>query len=269
MNPFGAVRRWFDRAGPPAILILIILVVWEAGVHIAQVPIWQLPSPSAIVRAGWEQRAALVNHSASTLFEALLGLGLALVIGVGLAALIDLSPPVRRALYPLLVLSQTIPLFVLAPWLVILFGFGLAPKVIVVILVCFFPIVVNMSDGLSSADPDILAWFNTMDATRGQIWRKVRLPSALPNLFSGLRIAATYAVIGAVFGEWVGAQKGLGVFIQRSFRASATDQVLAGVVVTALLSIALFAVIWVVERTALPWYHTASRAAQWDEPGIY
>ncbi|MBN1287757.1 MAG: ABC transporter permease [Anaerolineae bacterium] len=269
MNRPGALRRRLDQAAPPVILALALLALWEAGVRLAGVPAWQLPAPSAVIAAGWAQRAALAGHVVYTLVEALLGLALALATGVGLAALIDISQPVRRALYPLLVLSQTIPLFVLAPWLVILFGFDLRPKVIVVVLVCFFPIVVNASDGLASADPDILAWFNAMGATRGQIWRKVRLPAALPSLFSGLRIAATYAVIGAVFGEWVGAQAGLGVFIQRSFRASATDQVLAGVVVTALLSIALFAVIWAVERAALPWYYTSARAAQWDEPGIY
>ncbi len=254
---------------PPAALLLALLTAWEAGVAARGVPVWKLPPPSMIVRAAWEQRAALLEHSAHTLYEAVLGLLLALLIGVGLAALIDLSPPVRRALYPLLVLSQTVPLFVLAPWLVILFGFGTAPKVIVVVLVCFFPIVVSTSDGLAAADPDILAWFRAMGATRGQVWRKVRFPAALPGLFSGLRIAATYAVIGAIFGEWVGAQKGLGVFIQRSFRSSATAQVLAGVAVTALLSIGLFGLIWLAERAALPWYYTSSRAAQWNEPGIY
>lgn len=257
------------RVLPPAALAVTLLVAWEALVRATGVPDWQLPAPTAIVAAGWNMRESLLAHAAHTLFEALAGLWLSLLIGAALAALIDFSPPVRRALYPLLVLSQTVPLFVLAPWLVILFGFGLAPKIIVVILVCFFPIVVSMSDGLASADPDLLALFRAMGATRWQIWRKVRLPASLPGLFSGLRIAATYAVIGAIFGEWVGAQAGLGVSIQRSFRASETAQVLAVVVVTALLSIALFLVIWVIERAALPWYYSTTRAAQWEEPGIY
>ncbi len=257
------------RALPPLVLALTMLAIWEVGVRAAGVPAWQLPAPSAIVEAGWEMRDILLTHVGYTLFEAMAGLLLSLIIGVTLALLIDFSPPVRRALYPLLVLSQTVPLFVLAPWLVILLGFGLAPKVVVVILVCFFPIVVSMSDGLASADPDLLALFRAMGATRWQIWRKVRLPASLPGLFSGLRIAATYAVIGAIFGEWVGAQAGLGVSIQRSFKSSETAQVLAVVVITALLSIGLFAVIWLVERAALPWYYSTTRAAQWEEPGIY
>jgi ABC-type nitrate/sulfonate/bicarbonate transport system permease component len=263
------LRRRVNKAAPPALLMVGLLALWEVYVRAAEVPSWKLPAPSAIAAAAWEQRAVLVHHTGQTLFEALVGLALALAIGVGLAALIDLSPLVRRALYPLLVLSQTVPLFVLAPWLVIALGFGLGPKLVVVVLVCFFPIVVSMSDGLASADPDLVALFRAMGATRGQVWRKVRLPAAMPSLFSGLRIAATYAVIGAIFGEWVGAQQGLGVFIQRSFRSSDTAQVLAGVVITALLSIGLFAVIWAVERAALPWYHTDARAGQWDEPGIY
>jgi ABC-type nitrate/sulfonate/bicarbonate transport system permease component len=263
------VNRFRTKALPPAVLALALLVVWEAGVRLTGVPEWQLPTPTAIVQAGWEMRQTLLGHVGYTLFEAMLGLLLSLVIGVALAALIDFSPPVRRALYPLLVISQTVPLFVLAPWLVILLGFGLAPKVVVVLLVCFFPIVVSMSDGLASADPDLIALFRAMGATRWQIWRKVRLPASLPALFSGLRIAATYAVIGAIFGEWVGAQAGLGVSIQRSFRASATARVLAVVVITSLLSIGLFALIWLIERAALPWYYSASRAAQWEEPGIY
>lgn len=263
------MRRFRRRILPPLALAVALLVVWEGGVRAASVPAWQLPAPTAIVQAGWAMRDTLATHVGYTLFEAALGLALSLVIGVALAALIDFSPPVRRALYPLLVLSQTVPLFVLAPWLVILFGFGLLPKIVVVILVCFFPIVVSMSDGLASADPDLLALFRAMGATRWQVWRKVRLPASLPGLFSGLRIAATYAVIGAIFGEWVGAQAGLGVSIQRSFKSSETAQVLAVVVITALLSIALFGLIWVVERLALPWYYSTSRTTQWEEPGIY
>ncbi len=199
----------------------------------------------------------------------MIGLVLALVLGVTLGAVIDFSPLLRRALYPLLVTSQTIPLFAIAPLLIIWFGFGLEPKVAVVVLVCFFPVVVSTADGLASADPDLLALLRAMGATRRQTWLKVRFPAALPSLFSGLRIAATYSVIGAIFGEWVGAQYGLGVYLQRSFSAARTAQVFAAIAVTSALSIALFGVVWLAERLALPWYHTSGRQAHWEEPGIY
>ena len=175
--------------------------------------------------------------------------------GVVCGALIDFSPWLRRALYPLLVASQTIPIIIIAPLLVLWFGFGLVSKSIVVLLVCFFPIVVALADGLRSADPELIKLFRAFGAGPLRIFWSVRLPGALPSLFSGVRIAIAYSVIGAIFGEYVGASAGLGFYMQLKQHSFSTAGVLAAIVVTALLSVALFASVALVERLALPWYY--------------
>lgn len=263
------LRHMLSNAAPSLALVLGLLVVWEVAVRLAEVPAWLLPAPSRIWAALVRTWPLLVQHTGQTLWEAVLGLGVALVTGVTLAGLMDFWRPLRRALYPLLVTSQTIPPFAIAPLLVIWLGFGVAPKVVVVTLVCFFPIAVNTVDGLTGADPDLVALLRAMGASRRQVWIKVRLPSALPSFFGGLRIAATYSVLGAIFGEWVGARAGLGIYLQRSFSASLTDQVFATIVVIAALSMGLFGLVMLVERLALPWYYSAAREEAWPEPGIY
>jgi len=262
-------RRLALNVAPSAVLAGGLLIAWEIGVHVTRTPAWLLPAPSRIAAALTRTWPILWQHTLQTLWEAVLGLGVALVVGVTLAALMDFWRPLRRALYPLLIVSQTIPPFAIAPLLVIWLGFGVEPKIVVVALVCFFPIAVNTADGLFGADPDLVALLKAMGASRRQIWVKVRLPSALPAFFGGLRIAATYSVLGAIFGEWVGARSGLGIYLQRSFSASLTDQVFATIVVIAALSMALFGAILLIERLALPWYFSAAREEVWTEPGIY
>ncbi len=203
------------------------------------------------------------------MLETFLGLAIALILGVAIAASMDLSSFLKRALYPIMVASQTVQILAIAPLLIIWFGFGLLPKVIIVVLVCFFPLAVSSADGLASADPDLVAFFRAIGATRGQIWRMVRLPSALPSFFSGLRVSVTYSVVGATIGEWVGGSAGLGLYMLRSKNALATDQVFAAIVITSALSIGLFTLIYLIERAVLPWYHSAQRVEQWEEPGIY
>jgi len=250
-------------------LIGFVLAAWQTASDRSGIPAFILPSPTEILGALWETRAVLGGHIAQTMLETALGLAAALVAGVALAAAIDLSPFLRRALYPLLVASQTIQILAIAPLLIIWFGFGILPKVIIVALVCFFPLAVSTADGLASADPDLVALLRTMGARRGQIWRMVRLPSALPSFFSGLRVAVTYSVVGATIGEWVGGQRGLGVYMIRSKNAFATDQVFGAILITSLLSIGLFVIVWLIERAVLPWYYSAQRAAQWEEAGIF
>jgi ABC-type nitrate/sulfonate/bicarbonate transport system permease component len=175
----------------------------------------------------------------------------------------------KRAVYPLLVVSQTIPVIALAAVLIIAFGFGIWPKVIVVILFCFFPVAIATVDGLTATDPDLVALLKAMGATRWQIWRKVRFPATLPSFFSGLRIAATYSVTGATVGEFVASQYGLGTYLRSAINQSRNDQAFAAITITALLSIGLVVLVNVLERIALPWYFTEAREAQWNEPGIY
>ena len=138
------------------------------------------------------------------------------------------------------------------------------PKVLIVALVCFFPIAVNTADGLSAAEPELLALLRAMGANRRQIWIKVRLPASLPYFFSGLRIAATYSVIGAVIGEWVGASQGLGIYMLRSANAFKTPQVFSTIAISSLISLVLFGLVFLAERMLLPWYHSAQRTAQWE-----
>ena len=253
-----------SRFGPPAALIALLIALWQVITWVGQMPEWLLPSPARILQTAWEVGPALVPHIGQTLLETFWGLGLALTAGLLLAFAIDLSPFLRRALYPLLVASQTIPIIALAPLLVVWFGFGMVSKVVVVALVCFFPIAINTADGLRATDPEHVALLRAMGARRGQIFRVVRLPSALPPFFSGLRIAVTYGVIGAVIAEWIGASQGLGIYMIRSANAFRTAQLFTAIAVASLLSIALFLLVSGLERALLPWYHTAKREEQWE-----
>ncbi len=265
----SARRKRLDAVasyGPPAALVLALLVLWQLAVRLCGVEPWLLPSPTAIVRAGWAARALIGDHILQTGLETLLGFTFALATGIGLALALDSSPLIRRALYPLMVASQTVPIIAIAPLLIIWFGYGIWPKVLVVGLVCFFPIVVSTADGLRSADPDLIALVRTMGASPKQVFIKVRWPGAMPGLFSGIKIAITYSVVGAIIGEWVGASRGLGVFMLRATNAFRTDWVFASILVVALLSWALFACVQVAERLALRWYY-AVRPEQWEELG--
>lgn len=265
----GAFWGWVNRGArermPALLLLLGLLVLWELFVLWGGTPRWILPSPSDIVRAGVEAAPLMAPHIWQTLLETWLGMALALVGGLILALAIDLSSLLRRALYPLLVASQTIPIMALAPLLIIWFGYGIVPKVVVVFLVCFFPIAINTADGLAGADPETLALLRSMGATRWQIFTRVRLPGAMPAFFTGLKIAITYSVVGAIIGEWVGASRGLGIFMLRASNSFLTDRVFASIAVTSLLSIAMFLMVVGMERTTLRWYYTAARQEQWEE----
>lgn len=231
---------------------------------IGRVPEWLLPAPARILQTAWEVAPALVLHIGQTLLETFWGLVLSLATGILLAFAIDLSPLLRRALYPLLVASQTIPIIALAPLLVVWFGFGIISKVVVVALVCFFPIAISLADGLRATDPEHVALLRAMGAGRGQIFRTVRIPSALPSFFSGFKIAVTYSIIGAVIAEWIGASQGLGLYMIRSANAFRTAQLFAAIIVTSLLSIGLFLLVSGLERALLPWYYTTKREEQWE-----
>ncbi|MFH1084719.1 MAG: ABC transporter permease [Chloroflexota bacterium] len=259
---------WDARIGqlaPPALLIGGALVAWQLAVMIWRVDRYLLPAPLDILRAGVQARGLLGQHVWQTAQETLLGFLAALAGGLLLGLAIDTSPWFRRAVYPLLVVSQTVPIVAVAPLLVIWLGYTIWPKIIVVALVCFFPIVVNTADGLRSADPELMALLRSMGASRRDLFRIVRLPGALPTIFSGVKIAITYSVVGAIMGEWVGASKGLGIFMLRATNSFRTDWVFASIAITALLSVLLFGAVVLVERLWLRWYYTAARQEQWEE----
>jgi ABC-type nitrate/sulfonate/bicarbonate transport system permease component len=241
--------------GPAIVLTLALLALWELSVRAGQVSAQVLPSPIAIVQALINNWSVIYDNTLQTLLETVLGMAIATLLGLLLAIMLDISGWMRRAIYPLLITSQTIPIIALAPLLLIWIGYDIRPKLIVVTLYCFFPIAVATVDGLASAEPELMKLLRSMRATRWQMLRLVRLPGAMPAFFSGLRIAATYSVIGAIFGEYVGAEKGLGIYMQKAANSFATIQVFAAILVTTILSLLLFGFVSLIERVALPWYH--------------
>lgn len=262
-------RRWRRSVAPPVVLIGALVVGWYVAAEVSGLGSFILPSPWDVIRSGWETRDLLLDAIGMTMLATAIGLVLAVLAGIGLAALVDFWPLARRALYPILVVSQTIQILAIAPILVIWLGFGMTPTVSIVVLFCFFPLTISTADGLASADPELIALLRAMGAKRRQIWRMVRLPSALPSFFTGLRMAVTYSIVAATIGEWVGGSPGLGQYLLRSKNALATDQVFAAMLVTSLLSIALFLLVYGLERVTLPWYHSAERREQWEGQGIY
>ncbi|HSJ43221.1 MAG TPA: ABC transporter permease [Euzebyales bacterium] len=241
------------RLLPHAILIAALLLAWELGVRVFETPAYILPPPSQILAAFGEVRGLLGGHVATTLTEALVGIVAGAVAGVALAVAVWAVPLFRRLAYPLLVASQTIPMIVLAPLLVLWFGFGLTPKVVVVALIAVFPVAISTVHGLSSADAEQIDLLRSMGADRRDILRLVLVPGATPAFFAGLRIASAYAVAGAVIAEWVGASSGLGLFLTRSQTSFRVDRVFVGVAVIAVLSIALFGLVDLLSRVAAPW----------------
>ena len=249
------VKLWL----PAGLIIAGIIGLWEWVVATNDIPAWKLPAPSAIGTELWTSRELLLGHTWVTVEEVLIGFALALVSGVTLAWLINLSRTLERVIYPGVVASQTIPIIVIAPLLLIWLGYGLQHKVLVVGLISFFPIVVNTVDGLKSADPDMVNLLRTLGANRWQIFRKVHVPASLPFLFSGIKIAITVSVIGAVIGEWVGSSEGLGYLAIRSKSQFLSERVYATVVLLSLMGMGLFLIAGALERMLLPWYHNERR----------
>jgi len=248
-------------AWPSAVAVVALLLLWQVYVRVSGVDPQLLPTPGAVWTTLVAQREALWENSLVTLWETVVGFAVALATGVIFGVLIDLSPWLRRALYPLLVATQSIPLIALAPLLVLWFGYGMTSKAIVVTLMCFFPIVVALADGLRAADPELIKLFRSFGAGPLRVFWSARLPGALPALFSGIRIAIAYSVIGAVIAEYVGAEAGLGFYMTLKQHSFSTAGVLATFAVTSLLSFALFALVALVERLALPWYYAQGRAS--------
>ncbi len=241
------------RYGPPALLLLLAVAAWQGVASLNSVDDLTLASPVETWQALRDDFGLLMDNAWVTLTEVLLGLAIALVAGAGGAILMHLIRPLREAAYPLLVASQAIPIVVLAPLFVLAFDYGIGPKLAIVALICFFPVTVNLLDGLRSVDPELLKLMRSLGASRLATLWKVELPSSLPFLFSGLKIAATVSVIGAVFGEWAGADEGLGRLVLLGNNQLQTPRVYAGIVILTLMAVALFALAALLERLATPW----------------
>ncbi|WP_172195700.1 ABC transporter permease [Saccharibacillus qingshengii] len=248
MSLRSTLAQWFRSAWPPFVAVLLFLALWESAVRFFAIEAWILPSPSIIAGEAARSADSLRMHTLSTLKLTLIGFAIGSAFGLLVACLLHLVPLLRSALYPLLILSQNVPTIALAPLLMIWFGFGLLPKIIVITLVCFFPVAVSTMDGFAQTDRTMLNYMRMIGAKRGQIFRKLEFPHALPSLFSGLRIAATYSVMGAVIAEWIGAQKGIGYYMILQKSAFRTDRIFAAIVIIVALSLLLFLLVTLIER---------------------
>ena len=251
---FGRRLRSASRKYLSAVALTVaLLVAWELVVRLGHVPEYLLPAPTQILADLKTDWVILWPAMLVTLKEVVIGFVIATVAGVGLAVVLHLYGPLRRAMYPILIGSQTIPIVVLAPILVILLGYGILPKLVIVALICFFPIVVNGIDGLRAVDEDFIRMMYTLDATRWGIFRRVEFPGALPSFFSGMRIAATFAAIGAVFGEWSGSNAGLGYVMLEATPNLLTARIFAAILMLTVISLVLFGLVSLLERIAVPW----------------
>lgn len=246
------------RVGPALVLVALGLTGWQWYVVASGVRPQVLPSPLRVAEQGWAFREQIWANTVPTLQVTAVGFAVSLALGWVVAIAVDFSPWLRRALTPLLVASQTLPIIAIAPLLIIWFGFGLLPKVVVIALVTFFPIAVGLIEGFAATDRQATNLLRSMGASRWTRFRLVRLPGALPRFFTALRIGITYAVTGAIFAEYAGATAGLGIFMSLQKNSFRTDLVLAAVVVTAALSVALFALTSLVERLVIPWNSTGA-----------
>lgn len=239
----------FRRVLPAIMIAAVLLALWELYcAHAADVSPLILPSPSDILRALWRNRADISTHATSTLTVAALGFSASVAFAFAVSVGLHFAPPLERGLMPLFVISQTIPLIALAPLMILWFGFGLLPKMLLVVLVTFFPMLVSLLSGYQRAAQDHLDLLASMGAGRGVRFRRVRLPAARDAFFAGLRISATYAIVATIFAEYAGARRGIGIFIlsaKNNFRA---DLVLAAVVVSAGLTLLLLGVVRLIER---------------------
>jgi putative hydroxymethylpyrimidine transport system permease protein len=257
------MRRWL----PPLAIVLALLGAWELAARLdviadaLKLEPFLVPSPSEIAQALWQDRGLLTDNAWVTLQEVLAGFALSVAAGVSFAIVLHLSPTLRRAFYPLLVASQTVPIVVVAPILVVWFGFGIGPKLAIIALICFFPITVNTLDGLRSIDPDAIRMMRTLDAGRWQLLARLEAPTALPYFFSGAKIAVAVAVIGAVFGEWAGSSEGLGHLMLNASAQLLTARLFAAVVILSFFAIALFGLLSLLERRIAWWGPRAGRGA--------
>ena len=228
-------------------------VIWEIYVRLSGISPLMLPAPSRVLDQMVQNRALLWNNTVPTLKATFAGFALSLTVAFGLSVVLDFMPRVRRALIPIFVVSQTLQLVAIAPLVVLWFGFDLTPKVLLVALVTFFPMLVALVDGYASTDSEIEDLMRSMGATRAQVFSAARFPSAMPYFFAGLRISITYAVVAAIFAEYVGARAGLGIVILNAKNSFRPDIVLAAVVISSLLTLMLFAATALLQRIVLRW----------------
>lgn len=238
---------------PPIIAMAVILLGWELVSITGIVPSYMLPSPVAVVKALVGDLSTILFHAKFTLLESFYGLLIGIALAFVFATVMDRFRVMDQAFYPIMIITQTIPTIAIAPILVLWMGFGMAPKITLVVLTTFFPITIGLLDGYKSVDSDALRLMKAMGASRTQIFRHVKFPGALPHFFSGLKISASYAVVGAVVSEWLGGFNGLGVYMTRVKKAYAFDKMFAVIIFIVIISLLLLLAVNIVSRVTMPW----------------
>jgi len=247
----------FRRLSPillPLAFFAVLISLWQFLASSQHVAFWIIPSPIAVLRVFVDHGDLIWSHARITLYATLTGLGISICMGVLIALLMDLSVWIRRMLYPYLVISQTIPIIALAPLLIVWFGYGIQSKIFTVVLICVFPIALNHFDGLGQVSVEHIRLLRSMGAGKWKIFRHLKIPAAVPAFFTGLKLSATYSVMGAVIGEWLGGEGGLGIYMTRATKSYRTDHVFAVILVIILLSMTLFGIVLLVSRFFLRWH---------------
>jgi len=249
----GGWRDAVEGAWRPGLFLLALLGVWWLVTALGWIKPYLVPSPGAVLGEFRNDAGLLLKHTAITLYETVIGFVVAVAVGLTFAVAIVYSRGIERTLYPLLLAAQVVPKIAIAPLFVVWLGFGMAPKILVAVLIAFFPVVISGVAGLRDVDPELLDLTATMGASPWDSFAKIRFPSAMPHIFAGLKVAVTLAVVGAVVGEFVGANSGLGYIVMSSNGNLNTPQLFAALILMSLIGIVLFAALEIVERFAVPW----------------
>jgi NitT/TauT family transport system permease protein len=259
-RPPGGVARLLNAAWlRPFLFLIFIVVAWDLAIRIFRIPAYQIPAPGDVVKVLWTDWPELLGQAWPTTYATVVGFLLSALFGIPVAMLIAGSKTVESYVYPLLVFSQSIPKIAIAPLFVVWFGFGIFPKIISAFLLGFFPVVVSAVQGFKSVDPDMVDLARAMKGSRFSVFCAVNLPHALPAIFSGLKVSVTLAVVGAVVGEFVGSNSGIGYVLQRSIGTFDLPTMFAALVILALLGVVLFWLVDRIERLAIPW-HVSQRS---------
>lgn len=243
----------YQKQAVPILFFAALLAIWQVSVQLFDIPLYVLPSPLAVITTLFKESDTLLRHGLVTVAEAVSGIAISLILALVLGILMDRFPLVKQGVYPILVVTQTVPMIVLAPILIIYMGFGIAPKILTVVLMCFFPIAVSFTDGMARIDNEYVHLVRSYGATSMEVYRLVKIPAALPSLLSGLKVAATYSISGAVVGEWIGSQEGLGYYLLRVKNGYMLDKVFACVLVIIFLSLCMNGLIKIYQHFFLPY----------------
>lgn len=247
------MRSTWKQIWPPLVAVVFFLTIWQLSVSLFSIEAWILPSPTDIAREMTSNAAGIWTHTRATLQLTLIGFPIGTTVGLLVAIILHLLPWAKRAFYPLIILSQNVPSIALGPLLIIWFNFGLMPKIVLITLICFFPVAVAAMGGLAQSDQVMMNYMKMAGASKWQIFTKLELPSSIPSLFSGIKISATYAVMGAVVAEWIGADRGIGYYMLLQQSAYRTDRMFVAIMIIVALSLVLFAIIALLEKWLVRW----------------